>query len=358
MRLPCHNGVMTGTSKPASKPPLSVLIISDGRPGHFVLSEGIVAALGRLRATDVARLNVKRPVWIPARVLSWLVNWGLGAQSILRFIYGVTPSSLGQPDVIVSAGGNTLAANIAVARLTGAPNIFYGSLRRYKPADFALVMTSYERDANAPNRLMWLKPSRLDPDETILGQNDSHETEDCLGLIIGGNSGTVKYAGDDWDMLVAFLLAFHDITGRRWIISNAPRTPGSVSDRLAQLVNTAGEAVAKFIDVRTAGPGTLGQLLANSSAVLCTADSSTMLSETVWMRKPVIAIEPAAFSLPDNEMNYRAWLEKNGWAKRLAIAELSSGAVSNALSEIKPLDENPLDALATELGRRFPELVG
>ncbi len=342
-----------------SKLPLSVLILSDGRPGHFVLSEGIVAALGRLRPTDVAWLQVKRPVWLPARVLSWLVNMGLGAGPILRFVYGLDANALGRPDLIISAGGNTLAANIAAARLTGAPNIFYGSLRRYRAEDFSLVMTSYERDADAPNRLMWLKPSRLDPDDSA-GANTQAGTDGTsgyLGLIIGGDSGTVKYTRSDWDRLIDFVTAMHAATGQKWIISNAPRTPENVSERLSRLANDANPAVAKFIDVRTAGPGTLGALFAQSSAVLCTADSSTMLSETVWMRKPVIAIEPDAFRLPDNEMGYRAWLERNGWARRLAIAELSPSALTEALSEIAPLSENPLDALAAELARRFPELA-
>lgn len=343
-----------------SKSPLSVLILSDGRPGHFVLSEGIVAALGRLRPTTVARIEVKRPFWLPARVLSWLVNMRLGAGTILRFIYGLDPTALGRPDVIVSAGGNTLAANIAATRLTGAPNIFYGSLRRYRAQDFALVMTSYERDADAPNRLMWLKPSRLDPDEKAGAstQINAGGTVPCLGLIIGGDSGTVKYSRDDWDRLIGFVTAMHETTGQRCIISNAPRTPSDVSDRLSQLAGSANPAVASFIDVRTAGPGTLGALFEQSSAVLCTADSSTMLSETVWMRKPVIAIEPEAFGLPDNEMGYRAWLERNGWARRLKIVELSPSTVTEALSEIAPLSENPLDALAAELARRFPEFAG
>ncbi|MEQ8825597.1 MAG: ELM1/GtrOC1 family putative glycosyltransferase [Filomicrobium sp.] len=338
---------------------LAILLLSDGRPGHFVLSEGIVAALGRLKKPQVKRLDVKRPAWMPARVLSWLVNVGLPPTVVLRFIYGISPSALGNPDIVVSAGGNTLAANIAAARIAGAPNIFYGSLRRYRASDFALVMTSYARDADAPNRMMWLKPTRLDPD--AFAPDDSHETklndEMPLGLIIGGDSGTISYSGRDWDRLLGFVEAHHTATGQTWFVANAPRTPDVVSDRIAALAGPASGAIQRFIDVRTAGPGTLGILLGNCQAVLCTADSSTMLSETVWMRRRVIAIEPLSFALPSNEASYRDWLEESGWVRRMAIADLTPDAVTDALAGLSPLEANPLDALADELRRRFPDLL-
>jgi hypothetical protein len=82
-----------------------------------------------------------------------------------------------------------------------------------------------------------------------------------------------------------------------------------------------------------------------------------MLSETVWARRRVIAIRPTAFKLTDAEAGYRHYLERNGWARELAIAELAPERVAALFSEIKPLAENPLDRLAATLKRELPQLA-
>ena len=42
----------------------------------------------------------------------------------------------------------------------------------------------------------------------------------------------------------------------------------------------------------------------------------------------------------------------------LPIAELTPASFARALSEIEPIKENPLDALAAKLKERLPELFG
>ena len=46
----------------------------------------------------------------------------------------------------------------------------------------------------------------------------------------------------------------------------------------------------------------------------------------------------------------------NGWCRVLPIAELTPASFAKALSEIEPLRDNPLDALAAELKARLPQL--
>jgi hypothetical protein len=74
------------------------------------------------------------------------------------------------------------------------------------------------------------------------------------------------------------------------------------------------------------------------------------------VRRPVIAVTPRDWKLPANEMAYREWLEESGWARQLAIADLTPDSADAALAQIAPLDENPLDALAGVLESRLPKL--
>ena len=345
---------------PTTEPrkPLQALLIADDRPGHYTLAEGILAAIGRKRPVAVTRLEVKRPFWMPARALSFATNAGMAPYKILQQVYHVDPD-LPDCDLVVSAGGNTLAANIAAAKLTKAPNIFYGSLRRYRPEDFSLVMTSYPGRAQMPRHLMTLKPSAMNPDEMPLlgsGEQRGAGVPPLLGLIIGGDSGTITYDAADWDLLFEFMDDINRASGTRFIVANAPRTPDTVSDCIKGLAARGHGPVEYFLDFRETGPGTLPQLLADIGAVLVTADSSTMLSECIWARRKAVALAPLNFALPDEEMSYRNWLSENGWYRQLKISELSQNKLERTIRAISPLKTNPLDALAESIADRLPEL--
>ncbi len=81
--------------------------------------------------------------------------------------------------------------------------------------------------------------------------------------------------------------------------------------------------VARFIDYRSAGPGTLPEVFASAEVIVCTEDLSTMISEAVSARLPVIGVAPAAHRFTDEEEAYREFLIRNGWCRVLPIAALT-----------------------------------
>ncbi len=339
---------------------LKALLLSDGRPGHYTLSEGILAAIARRRPVEIERVDVRRPRWLPARALSALWNAGTSPKRILRFVYGIDPATLPQAGLIVSAGGDTLAANIAAAKLRDAPNIFYGSLRRYRETDFTLVMTSYPRHEGRPRHLVTLKPNKRDPDSTA-GRRTTDQFQrgtppQQIGLLIGGNAGTVTFEPADWDRLLRLAKMVADAWGSQWIVATSPRTPPDAADRFSEQAARTGSAIAKFIDYRTAGPGTLAEVFAACPVVLVTSDSSSMLSEAVWMRKPTLSVSPEHAALPADEQDYRRFLEQNGWCAHTSISDLSPAAMMTAFDTLTPLGQNPLDLLASDLAQRLPGL--
>lgn len=326
--------------------PVTALLLADDRPGHFHLSEGILAAIGRRSSLTVRKAAIKRPPFLSPGMV-WRLSRLLSPERLLTSLYSLDPTALHDVKLIVSAGGDTLAPNVACARLTNAPNIFYGSLRRYDPAQFALVLTSYEEAGRPPNSLMTLKPSSADPDTLAASGAPLH------GLLLGGDAGTIHFQASDWARLRDFVEQRHRASGRRWIVSNSPRTPSAISDQWAQWARRPTDPIAEFIDVRRAGTGTLSRFFAQSETVLCTGDSSSMLSETVWMRRRVIAAFPETATLPELEAQYRGYLERQGWSRSLPIAELSVGKFASLLAEINPLAVNPLDRLAGQIAQRI-----
>jgi uncharacterized protein len=205
-------------------------------------------------------------------------------------------------DLVVSAGGETQMPNICVSRFLGIPSIFCGSLLRgLEPENFDLIVSSYDRDAGSPRHIVVLKPSSIDPDvlgrPKVVPRYGTERRPKLAGLLIGGNAGPFRYRPDEWDRLLAFAAEISKTWGTRWLISTSRRTPDYVGDKIAALAKDE-SVVVRFIDFRTAGPGTLPELFAKAEIIVCTEDSSTMVSEAVSARLPVVGVAPAALDLP------------------------------------------------------------
>lgn len=333
-------------------PPTRILILSDGRPGHFNLAEGIAAAIERIRpAAQTVRCDVRRGRW-PGAVLAALTRSRLPPAAMLSRIYGIDEAQLPPCDTIVSAGAETLAASIWLSRARRVPNVFYGSLRLFDPLDFTLVLTSYARNAARPRHALFLKPSRLDPD--LVPPRVHVTTPRALALLIGGDAGPIRYSSEDWRSLLDLTRAVARDGTTRWHIANSRRTPDHVSDALAAEASLPGSSIAQFLDVRTAGAGTLPHLLAQCSAVLCTADSSSMISECVWARRPTLAVAPAMCPFTADEAEYRNWLATSGWCAQVTISSVTQASLDRELAALRPLAHNPQQQLADLLERHLP----
>lgn len=329
-----------------------IVILSDGRPGHFNLAEGIAAAIERLGPADTVRIDVRRGRWSGA-ALAALTRSKLPARHMLKRVYGLDETTLPACDVVVSAGAETLAANIWLARLRAVPNVFYGSLRMFAAEDFALVLTSYVRNAGRARHALALKPSRFDPDLRPRASGIAG-TVPTIGLLIGGDAGAIRYSEADWSELLASLSASGRQNEVRWRVANSRRTPASVSDALAEIAAASGSPVLEFLDVRASGSGTLAALMSGCDRMICTADSSSMVSECVWARLPTVAVRPRIFPLDRDERAYRDWLIQSGWCVELDIAELTDVSLTTAFAAIEPLQHNPLQALADMLSAKIP----
>ena len=110
--------------------PLRILHISDGRPGHYHLAEGVIAALAQIQKVETRTLLIKRRRMVPGRYLRMLATaeW-CAPDLLLKMGYGLDADELKGADLVISSGGETLPVNLAAKRLLGAENIFIGSPR-------------------------------------------------------------------------------------------------------------------------------------------------------------------------------------------------------------------------------------
>ncbi|MCB1866209.1 MAG: mitochondrial fission ELM1 family protein [Chromatiales bacterium] len=337
--------------------PLRVLLLADDHPGHFHIAEGVVAALGKIAPVHLQRIEVRRRSSVPARALGWIAPRAPAASLRIAYHLGERPAR--PVDLIVSAGGNTTGANVALHRLLGAPNVFCGTVRHFSPADFSLIVTPYRRFAPLQNHLLAPKIGPLDADRLgrplVVDRFGRENLPQRLGLLIGGDSGRFRYAGFDWQRLLKLVRELHRTWGCRWWISTSRRTPDSVADALATMAREE-DCIERLIDYRFAGSGTLAELYAAVDAAICTADSSSMLSEAIGVRLPVITVTPDTASYKADEAEYREYLTEQGWFRNVPLLRATPEALADAFATISPLALSPLQQLAEQLAQRLAPL--
>jgi len=342
--------------------PLRVLFLSDQKPGHHNFADGVLAAITKLRPVQCVTLPIRIAFPWRMRAVQPLIHGGPAALRLaLKLGFDVDAAALpGNVDLVLSGGGDTLSANIAAARLLGAANIFAGSLRRGLGYDrFSLVVSSYDRAGDPARHIGTLKPSIHDPAQftrpppgTRFGADNPPRR---AGLLLGGRSGYFRYRTGEWLRLFRFVRELNAAWGTKWLISTSRRTPGGIADRAAALARD-GTLVECFVDFRTAGPGTLLPIFRDADVMVCTTDSSSMLSEAIAVRLPVIGVTPARHGFKPDEARYRDRMVAMNWCRFLPIAELEVARFGQDLAEVVPTEVNHLDRLATEIRRKLPEL--
>jgi uncharacterized protein len=323
--------------------PIRILMLSDERPGHYRLSEGVVAAIERQRPVEVDRLIVRKRWPIPKGFVP-KINRKLQPQTALKLMHGIDPHAIGRPDLIISAGAQTLGANAALAKILGVPNIFCGTTRQFATDAFSLVLTDNPSSAGPANVRVCLKPSPFDPDQLRLPQREfGRDKGTTIGVLIGGPTGTAGFDSVDWHNLTVLLSGLVETCGAKLTVVTGPRTP-SEAYRLFDPVCIKFEGQLKLIDYRTTGPGTSLKALAED-IVLVTSDSMSMLTEAVLSGRPALALRPRKWSASRDDRAMAQLVKQN----LLSICDLRSigpMAVLAKARKLEPLVDNHLDLLS------------
>ena len=317
----------------------TILLLSDGSPGHFRQSEAIVLALSRRMETKVERLELIKPRIVPRRLARYAALV-LPPRLVLRWLYGIT--TIPKADVIVSAGGNTLAANIALSALTGAPNIFTGTPRHVGGAKFALVLTPYKSQANFPNTAYALKPCALDPDG-FAAPKRWPATPFRIAVFIGGPIPSADFQDADWQALGELMRTMARTFDVRFTLVTSRRTPDAFYAALDPILARK-DIVDKFIDHRAAGTGSIAEAYA-ADAIWATSDSMSMITEGVAARRPVIVLAPAT-TKPFRDNEAVDSLEADNRLVVLPVRQATPEQVAAKLATLTPMKENHLDRLA------------
>jgi mitochondrial fission protein ELM1 len=306
---------------------LHVWVLSDGRPGHYNSSIGVLRALESDYNVSSAWLDIKLRAGIFRRPLHWLISLIKGKWPLwlITLFYRMPVLPEQRPDLIISAGGKTSYLNIIMARIYQARNIFLGSLRELSAADFTTIITIEPIDGASNNIVVELAPSNIDPDQVREeGQNyrNTHKLDDrnVWAMIIGGNGGGYTYQSSDWSRLVDNMKHLAEQNHIKWLVTTSGRTGKQVE---TYLINNLPSGILEDAVWYSIKPKKIMQaFLGASEQVFCTEDSMTMLTESIYSNKPVFSIFPVKANPNERYYNQLARLESKHRMNRVAIEEM------------------------------------
>lgn len=319
---------------------IKVCVIDDGRPGHVNQTLGALRmlqmpeqAISRLSVT-VRRKYLKRPILLGLALFGRLPRWLLALA--YAGYYGQRPPQVAPGVLVMSTGGDTLIANIALARLHGLKNVYIGKRYRAAVRNVHLVVTS--GGAPVPGKIITLPFAPVYPEMVPPLAIDRTAGTRLCAVLVGGESQEYHYAEADYRALAEALNQLCARQQMRVLITTSRRTGAAGEHALRSALQPQHIADATWYS--EAPRPTSTAYCQASDVILVTEDSGTMLAEALNFGKPLIAASPSRVAITPFYADFLDRLGARGLHRR-AIADIA-GLDIDALAPAQPPDHREL----------------
>lgn len=309
-------------------PKLNVMVLSDGRPGHFNKSRAVIRALRSQFEVSETWLNMELRISWARRMMAFILNAtgkNFRCLWLLYLAYRIDSiKQMKQPDIIISTGGNTMFANVLLAREFACPNLFVGGLRSIQAKNFWRVI-HHKMYEPAPPHLHW-PVTLVDIDRRELIE-EAADFRSRLGLkggaywafLIGGDGGGFRYTSKDMDDISRCIQLAYEQHGVRWLISTSRRT-GSVNANYLKSLLSPEWLVASYW-TGDEGPNDYLAFLGLAERIVCTEDSHMMMTEAIAAGKPVLSVRPQQGEAVNQD--FLSIYKADGWITRQTIQNVA-----------------------------------
>lgn len=299
-----------------------IWVVSDGRPGHFNQSKGVVALLTKQFDCDVYWLEMTLRMGVFRRLLRLLINTTCRVLpvSLLRIFYRFDDLPRQEPDLLVGAGGKISFALAWLSRAIDAPAVFSGSLRGLAPRHFSLVLTIDPRHAGPKTLVLDVAPMFIDiavqeQSAKSLRQKLCMDKQPLWLLLIGGDGAGYEYSAADWRRLAAEANDLARDYGARWLVSTSRRTGAEAEGLLRESLSN--DLVVDAVWWNSSPRKIMQAYVGAAETVFCTVDSLSMMTEVILSGHVAIAWSPR-ISQPSADYLAALWRLKN---KSLLVCE-------------------------------------
>jgi len=304
--------------------PLQIWLLSDGAPGHLSQSRGLADAVGRFVPVQVTVVELKvRLRWLKSlgRKLLPLVVGPL-APWLRRQVYAM-PLPAGQPDLLVSSGGNTLLASALLAQEFAVPNLYSGTLKGYPHQHYSRIYSV--TSLGVPNNLVLPLPP---VPENLSKPLPAAPADAPWLLLIGGDGAGYRYTEADWRALAAAVNRLGQERGIRWLLTTSRRT-GTAAEALLQRLLDPALLVEAVYYGQTPRP-VVRDFLARCGGVWVSEDSLTMVAEAIYSGRPVRSLRPKQIQPEVNDDLALASYAERGLLVRSSLAHLLEEELTGA----------------------------
>lgn len=310
---------------------LSVWCLSDGVPGHFNQSKGLIKALEHGFEVELQWIDCKLKAPPLRRLMRKLLNSNVQRYAgwIEKLHSTEFPAQRVSPDLIISTGGNTAYINIALAHRYQCKNFFIGSLRGLNPALFTRVFTI--EPVGAPNNIvMPLAPTPMGWDdlEAAGKQLKANHDNPLWTMLIGGSTREYRYSADDWTAIADAMNKLAVEHGIKWLVTTSRRTEDQAEQILSDRLDAA--VVADAVWYKQEPRKIMAAYLGAGEQIFCTEDSLSMLTEAVSAGKPVNSLQPTQFNPEPRYENALRRLVGRGWVNRVPVASMLTYSYTQA----------------------------
>lgn len=298
-----------------------ILIISDGKIGHYNQSLGVLKALEKTYGVNHTTVNIKIKNSFVKRILKILLNLEFAKTFFERrenlkyikvFYDGFEIQKV--PDIIISSGKNTTFLNAWLSLAYSAKNIFSGNPRGVNSELFSAILTVI--DLGLKNQItIDVAPSIIDNQtlkkkgEEFLKWINLNRDVKYFSLLIGGDSRGYKYQKDDILDLIENIKFIGEEYGIKWLITTSRRTTPLFEKLLSE--NLKDEYLIIYNETQNS---VILPFLALSERVFVTEDSASMISEAVSANKEVYSLYPKETKMDES---YKKILDKFANARLL-----------------------------------------
>lgn len=318
----------------------TVCVIDDGRPGHVNQTLGILRMLDLPEeAIHTVRVTVRRK-FLKRPILLALGLFGRLPRRLLALAYagyyGQRPPALDSDALILSTGGDTLVANIILARIHGRKNVFTGKRHHVTKGNVALLVTG--EGSPIPGKVIVLPFAPVYPKAGPRLNVARDPGIRLCAVLVGGDSQEYHYAEADYLTLARALNQICERDRMRLLITTSRRTGSTGENALRATLNP--RHIAEAIWYGEAPRPTASAYCEAGDFIVVTEDSGTMLTEALAFAKPLIAVSPEKTAITPF---YADFLDRVGGQglHRCPISGIAEMDISN-LPPARPVDNSEL----------------
>ncbi len=327
-----------------------ILILTDGRPGHETQALGIAKILNYKNNFDIHYLKINHPRKLLKQLFklgytlfpkTWMLNFFMNPTQLSNEVLNK------RIDFIISAGGDTLLPNALLKKYLISKgkcvrNIIATSLRGMPEHAYDVVFTIDAKKENQPPYLYHpIAPNKLisfnleEEAKQARALLSIKPEQNVWSILIGADTQDVKIANVQYwvEMIRGLLQQYQDDT---FLISTSRRTPAEFEQTLklafAESINV------KLILVGEGDQTAVADLMYAANFIICSPDSTSMVSESLMLRKPVFIAQFDATEMSPEFEAYYADKQQKSWLRLSSMHNLEISAEQKKFNYLNHAD--------------------